>query len=103
MKTTATHVQISVKYDGICPICGRSIGGKKYQLAEASLYRVLLPSGKSKFFTVHTSCAGGSTKTAPGGVVKYRTRPREAIDVTVQAQLARSTVIDTPYYVSDAD
>lgn len=74
----AHHKGLGVKYGGICPLCTRSTGNRPFEREVTSLYK----GDDGKFYAVHPRCAGGETKSSNG--VKYRTEPKETIEIEVQ-------------------
>jgi hypothetical protein len=85
--TTAYHVRLGVKFETRCPICKRMTGSRDYEKEKTSLYEYSAQDANEKtvkkFVGVHPECAGGSTKNAVGGEVKYRSQPKNEIEIEV--------------------
>ena len=75
---TLHHIGLGVKFGGNCPVCHRNTGVREFEKAATSLYK----DTGGHFHPVHPGCAGGRTKSAVGGSIKYRTEPNSTIEVS---------------------
>lgn len=73
----ARHMGLGVKFGGNCAVCGRHTGNREFEKAATALYK----TEHGKFVVVHPACAGGKTKHAVGGGIKYRDSPDSTIDI----------------------
>lgn len=73
----ARHIGLGVRCPGFCGVCGKDTGHGEFNLQQTALYK----REDGRFCPVHASCAGGLTKTAIGGRLKYRREPRDEIEV----------------------
>lgn len=73
---TLNHKGLGVKFGGRCPVCNGDTGNRDFEKEKTALYR----SQDGRFFPVHPECAGGSTKSAVGGGIKYRNEPKAVVE-----------------------